>query len=460
MTDLLLAALETFPNFVVVDSKARIVYLNQGYARLLGTTVQDAVGRPVNDVIPDTRLHIVLRSGIEETGSLITLFDHTVGENVTFVCNRIPIRRNGKIVGAVAATTIRDLLDVSRLNKEIEAICAENQRFRTELEQMKNALNPLKQIIGQSSAVCQLKKSISEYADSNLTILFTGETGVGKEVFAQAVHKLSRPGNAYVKLNCAAIPAELLESELFGYAEGAFTGAARGGKLGKFQLADHGTLLLDEIGEMSLNLQSKLLRVLQEKEIEQVGGTKSIKLDVRIICATNQNLEKLVREGRFREDLYYRINVVDLHIPPLRERQEDIPPLCKHFIEKVNTENGYAITEVDQEALALFQSYVWPGNIRELEHVILRAAVRCRTGNISLQHVDFLSDKISRTKRSCEGPSELTTDRSLRERTQETERDSIIQALEECKGNKTRAAQMLGIDRTRLYHKLRKYQLL
>ena len=460
MTELLLEALETFPNFVVVDNKERIVYLNQGYARLLGTTVQDAVGRPVMEIIPDTRLHYVLRSGVEETGSLITLFDHTVGQNVTFVCNRIPIRRNGKIVGAVAATTIRDLLDVSRINEEIKTVCAENRRYKAELEHMKSALNPLNQVIGQSPAVYQLKESIVDYADSNLTIVFTGETGVGKEVFAQAVHKLSRPGAPYVKLNCAAIPAELLESELFGYADGAFTGASKGGKKGKFQLADHGTLLLDEVGEMSLDLQSKLLRVLQEKEVEQVGGTEPIKIDVRILCATNQNLEKLVLEGRFREDLYYRINVVELHIPSLRERQEDIPLLCTHFIEKVNTENGYAITGVDQDVLKLFQNYDWPGNIRELEHVIQRAAVRCRVGNISLRYVDFLSDKVRRINRPDKESLKPVTDRSLRDHTEEAERNGIIQALEQCNGNKTKAANMLGIDRTRLYHKLRKYQLL
>ena len=279
MDELLLEALETFPNFVVIDDKERVVYLNEGYAQLLGTTAKETIGRPVVQVIPNTRLHLVLRSGKEEMGSVMSLYDHTTDQDITVVCNRIPIRRNGKIVGAVAATTISDLLDVARLNEEIKAIRSENQRYKAELEKMKSVMNPLNQVVGQSHAIRQLKESIADYADSGLTVLLTGETGVGKEVFARAVHQLSRrAGGSYVKINCAAIPANLLESELFGYADGAFSGAAKGGKPGKFQLADHGTLLLDEIGEMSLDLQSKLLRVLQEKEIERVGGTKPVKI--------------------------------------------------------------------------------------------------------------------------------------------------------------------------------------
>lgn len=456
MDELLLEALETFPNFVVIDAEEQIIFLNENYARLLGTTAQQAIGRPVTEVIPNTRLHLVLRSGKAEMGSVMSLFDHTTGQDISVVCNRIPIRQNGKVAGAVAATTISDLLDVARLNDEIKAIRSENQRYKAELEQMKSALNPLNQVVGQSPAIRQLKESITDYADSGLTVLLTGETGVGKEVFARAVHQLSpRAGQSYIKLNCAAIPANLLESELFGYAAGAFSGAAKGGKIGKFEQANGGTLLLDEIGEMSLELQSKLLRVLQEKEIERVGGTKPVKIDVRILCATNQDLEKLVHEGKFREDLYYRINVVELRIPPLRERQGDIPLLCRYFIEKANAENGYAITGADDDVLALLQSYAWPGNVRELEHVIQRAAVRCRTGNMMLRHMDFLSVKAPQT-----GTSSPDAGPSLKDRTAQTERDSIVQALEQCGGNKSKAAHMLGIDRSRLYHKMRKYGLL
>ena len=253
MHELLLEALNTFPNFLVVDEKAVIVYINRGYARLLGTTTEEAVGAPVTEVIPNTRLHHVLRTGKDEMGAVMTLYDHVSGQDITVVCNRIPIRHNGKIIGAVAATAISSLLDLARLNEEIALMRRENQHYKAELDHLKDELNPLHQVVGQSSVITQLKASIADYADSNLTMLLTGETGVGKEVFARAIHQLSRRGTAaYVKLNCAAIPDNLLESELFGYAEGAFSGAAKGGKIGKFEQANGGTLLLDEIGEMPL----------------------------------------------------------------------------------------------------------------------------------------------------------------------------------------------------------------
>ena len=319
----------------------------------------------------------------------------------------------------------------------------------------RNSIKPLDRVIGKSCTIREVKQTISDYADSNLTFLITGETGVGKEVFARAIHQSSgRSLQSYVKINCAAIPGTLLESELFGYADGAFSGAAKGGKIGKFELANHGTLLLDEIGEMPLDLQSKLLRVLQEKEIERVGGIKSVEVDVRIICCTNQNLEKMVQEGRFREDLYYRINVVELNIPPLRERLEDIPPLCSFFLEKVNEENGYAITGLEEDVLTLFDAYPWPGNVRELEHVIERAAVRCKSGMMTTRHVDFLAARASRQREQTQ-----LEPASLRERTQQAELESILQALDRTGGNKTKAARLLGIDRSRLYSKLKKYHL-
>lgn len=232
MNELLLESLETFPNFVVVDAQERIVYLNENYARLLGATAQQFIGRSVTEVIPNTRLPIVLRSGKEEIGSVMSLYNHTTGEKIAVICNRFPIRQDQRIVGAVAATTISNFQDLARLNDEIKAIQAENKRYKAKLEQMKSVLNPLNQVVGCSSAIRQLKESITDYADSNLTILLTGETGVGKEVFARAVHQLSpRSGKNYIKLNCAAIPASLLESELFGYVGGAFSGASRGGSV-------------------------------------------------------------------------------------------------------------------------------------------------------------------------------------------------------------------------------------
>lgn len=455
MDELMQCALESFPNFVVADAKGRIVYLNEGYARLLGTTSRAAIGRPVSEVIPNTRLNIVLKTGQAEMGSIMTLYDHVTEREITLVCNRIPVRKDGKCIGVLAATTMGNIFEVTRLYEELEHIRLENQKYKAELEALRNSIKPLDRVIGKSCTIREVKQTISDYADSNLTFLITGETGVGKEVFARAIHQSSgRSLQSYVKINCAAIPGTLLESELFGYADGAFSGAAKGGKIGKFELANHGTLLLDEIGEMPLDLQSKLLRVLQEKEIERVGGIKSVEVDVRIICCTNQNLEKMVQEGRFREDLYYRINVVELNIPPLRERLGDIPPLCSFFLEKVNEENGYAITGLEEDVLTLFDAYPWPGNVRELEHVIERAAVRCKSGMMTTRHVDFLAARASRQREQTQ-----LEPASLRERTQQAELESILQALDRTGGNKTKAARLLGIDRSRLYSKLKKYHL-
>lgn len=455
MDELMQAALEAFPNFVVVDINGTIVYLNENYEKLLGTTSKDAIGRSVSEVIPKTRLNIVLKTGQAEMGSIMTLYNHAAKRDVTLVCNRIPIRKDGAIIGVLATTTMDNIFEVTRLYEEIELIRQENQKYKIELEALKGILRPLERIIGGSPAIQEIKQTITDYADSSLTLLITGETGVGKEVFAKAIHQMSgRTLNNYVKINCAAIPANLLESELFGYVEGAFSGAAKGGKIGKFEMANHGTLLLDEIGEMPLELQSKLLRVLQEKELERVGSVTPIEIDVRIICCSNQNLEKMVLDKRFREDLYYRINVVELNIPALRERREDIPALCRFFIDKINQENGYAITNIDSEALSLFDSYLWPGNVRELEHVIERAAVRCKSGMLTAKHVDFLVARRNRQRDAGVQDTPL-----LKEHTQQAELRTIIQALEQADGNKTKAAQLLGIDRSRLYSKIKKYHL-
>lgn len=265
-----------------------------------------------------------------------------------------------------------------------------------------------------------------------------------------------RADNKYVKINCAAIPKELLESELFGYEEGAFSGAQKGGKIGKFELANNGTILLDEIGEMPLSLQSKLLRVLQEQEIERIGSLKTIKLNVRVICSTNQNIEEQVKSGSFREDLYYRINVMELKIPPLRERYEDIPALCSYFIDKLNQTHGLGISEISADTINLFYRYSWPGNIRELEHVMERACFIKGSGHLELGDFDFLSAKISKNN---EPDIPRNDERTLEDVKIRAEKEKIIKALLEVKGSKTRAAEILGINRSVLYVKLKKYNI-
>jgi len=457
------AALETIYSFVIVDSCGQIVYLSDSYAKLLGTTKGSASGKPVEDVIPGTRLRAIMKTGKPEIGAIMKLYDHTQGCEISVVCNRIPIKENGNVIGALGMTIIDNLLEVSKLHKEVEQIKLQNQQYLEKLNAIEKSMNPFERVIGQSEAIRAIKKTISDYADSNLAVLISGETGVGKEVFAKAIHQVSnRAFNNYVKINCSAIPSALLESELFGYAEGAFTGALKGGKIGKFELADKGTLLLDEIGEMPMDLQVKLLRVIQEKEFEKVGGVKTIPFTARLICCTNQNIEAMIAKGRFRQDLYYRINAIEITIPPLRQRPEDIEPLCRHFLQRINRENGLSIQGFDNKVLDLFHSHNWPGNVRELEHIIARAAVICRKNIITTEELGFFVDKqkspyIQATTGSAHEKS--TDDYSLRKQTQSAEKELILQALRQTGGNKTKAASLLNIDRSRLYSKLKKYNI-
>lgn len=467
--NLIMKAIEALPNFLLVDQKGTIIYMNQVYANLLGKPLDDIIGKPVDDIIPGTRMLHILKTGKQEIGDVMTFYDHHLRQNVELVCNRLPLFENGKIIGAVAMTTFENISDIGHLYSELEKIRLENEQYKEKIRQLQHT--PLNRIVGTSSAIMDIKNTISDFAESNLTILLTGETGSGKEVFARAIHELSkRNKNNYVKINCASIPKDLLESELFGYEEGAFTGAKKSGKIGKFELADNGTLLLDEIGEMPLALQAKLLRVLQEKEIERLGSNKPRKINVRVICSTNVNIRDMVKNGQFREDLYYRINTVELAIPPLRNRISDIPLLCNYFIQKINEENNIHTQGISDEVLELFQKYTWPGNVRELEHTLERLAFQNQNSIISIKNCGFLINKMN-TQNYIENTSTLPPTASINNRQTDSEPntlhsqrnlmeiDAIRAALRESGGNKTKAAKILGISRSMLYIKLEKYHI-
>lgn len=470
--DLIYTALEAMPNFLIIDQGGIIIYMNKVYADLLGMKLTDIIGKPVTEVIPGTRMPHVLKTGKAEIGDVMTLYDHVKGKDIDLICNRRPLKENGRIVGAMAVTTFEDVSDIDVLHAELEKMRKENESFRQTIRQIQG--DPLTRIIGSSAAMQEIKQTIADFAKSNFTFLLTGETGVGKEVFARAIHELSsRADKPYIRINCAAIPAELLESELFGYEEGAFTGAKKTGKAGRFEMADGGTLLLDEIGEMPVALQSKLLRVLQEKEIERLGGKGPKKIDVRVICSTNINIRQMVKDGKFREDLYYRINTVEIQIPPLRERLDDLPALCNHFIGKTNIENNIHTMGLDDDVIELFERYPWPGNVRELEHAIERLAFQSPKGNISLGHCGFLIKRMNNNQQSTENlspqlkaPQTATQPQSshssvtsLKDNRDLSEYESIMHALDETGGNRSEAAKLLGISRSMFYNKLKKYQI-
>jgi transcriptional regulator with PAS, ATPase and Fis domain len=308
-------------------------------------------------------------------------------------------------------------------------------------------------IVGQSNAILLMKEQIIAAAKTKSTVMVLGETGTGKELVAHAIHRLSnRRHNAFIRVNCAAIPDNLLESELFGYETGAFTGAVKGGQVGKFEAADGGTIFLDEIGDMPLSLQSKILRVLQEKEIEKVGGRAPISIDVRIIAATHRNLHELVREKKFREDLYYRLHVIPIQMPPLREHREDIPLLLDFFLAKQAEELDIEKPDTDRDFLAALIEYDWPGNVRELANIVELV--------ISMSHGTITKDLLP-TSMLPELFSHRFDDEAsiLRNYTGEAEKEAIIKAIEIFGGNKIKVCNSLGISRSSLYNKLKKYNI-
>jgi len=335
--------------------------------------------------------------------------------------------------------TIEKALEERRLRHEVSTL---RQELRTRYH--------FENLIGKSRAMQEIFGLIEQVAGSRSTVMVYGKSGTGKELVAKAIHYNSpRSTRAFVAVNCAAIPAELLESELFGHEKGSFTGAIAT-KIGKFELATGGSLFLDEVGSMRLDLQAKILRALQEREVERVGGTRTIKIDVRVIAATNRDLKKAVEEGTFREDLYYRLNVVPITLPDLKDRQEDIPLLANHFVQKFAQESNPAIREISKEAMAVLMSHAWPGNVRELENVIERA--------VTLGHGPaVLSTDLPTHLAGGANPLEraLTREATL----EDLERDYIAMILQRTKGHQIRAATILGIDRRTLYRKIRRYAL-
>lgn len=349
----------------VVDRNGEVTYVNPSYLRIVHKTPEMVVGQNVFETAADGNRCAVLRSGIARIGSIRHKKDGT-----TIVANVNPIFVDGEIAGVVSV--IKDITEIQTLMERLSQVSAKAEYLEQELLRTKKTAQAFANYIGKSGKVVDVLALASKAADSSANVLIRGESGTGKEVIAEGIHYASgRRRGPFIRVNCGAIPGALLESELFGHEKGAFTGAVRR-KLGKFELANHGTIFLDEIGELDKNLQVKLLRVLQQKEFDRVGGEETIHVDVRIIAATNRDLEAMVHEGTFRDDLYYRLNVIPIILPPLRDRPDDIPLLVEHFIEKISKENKKNVRGITPDAMQMFMHYRWPGNVRELENVIER----------------------------------------------------------------------------------------
>ncbi|KQU27037.1 hypothetical protein ASG65_00205 [Bacillus sp. Leaf13] len=434
-----------YDGLVMVDTEGYVQMLSHAYADFLGVDQESSIGKHVTEIIENTRMHLVAKTGKQEVAELQKIKDNYI------IATRSPILKQGKIVGAVGKILFKNVGQFTALSKRVSLLEIELKKYKGDFRERNKASYTFDHIMGKSPALMEVKVQARIAAKSDSNVLILGESGTGKELFAHSIHNESRRAmGVFVKVNCAAIPAELLESELFGYEEGSFTGAKKGGKAGKFEAADGGTIFLDEIGELPLHMQVKLLRVLQEKEIERVGSTGSVQIDVRVIAATNRNLEEMVSKGEFRLDLYYRLKVMQIHVPSLRKRLEDVEILVNYFVEKYQNLMKKRVQGMSDQALRQLRLYKWPGNIRELENIIERAL------NI-VEEEEMIDSK--HLPEEITGHKELVPIRTLAEVMEETERATIFSCLEMTSGNKSETAKRLGVSRTTLYEKMNKYGL-
>ena len=452
-----------YHGIIILDRSGTVVMVNQSFAEVLDTTPQAMIGKHVHQAYhnsqPSRMPHVM------ETGKPEISTHYMNGKEV--YASRFPLVRGGKVIGCVGKILFKDVREITLLANRLQSGAEGKTPARAVAGKGSLFKYDINSIVGESARIAELKETILRVAPKNSNVLLRGESGTGKELFAHAIHAAStRRYSPFVKVNCAAIPEHLLESELFGYAEGAFTGAKKGGQVGKFELAHTGTIFLDEIGDMPLAMQAKLLRILQERELVPLGSTTPKVVDVRVVAATNSNLEQLVREGRFREDLYYRLNVVALTIPSLRERMEDVFAIAKSFVAQFNAEFGLQIQGFDGPAWEILRHYHWPGNIRELRNVI-ESAFNVTSGPLIRR--EDLPLQLSRLSPAPQSPPASPPGQDLDgylrsclgrknigEIMDDLERLLIEKALELCGGNKLQAAQLLGISRPGLYKKLQK----
>lgn len=447
-----------YDGIYISDGTGRTLYVNKAYSRITGIKPQEVIGRTVQEIEDEGKLFrnavtmkvITHKMQVNSVGTSLKN-----GKKMLITGNPIFDEQGNVKKVVINNREMTDLLEMKAeldaSQKKLKTVEKLERKNRQEIQHLRKLNLNKGDIIGESEAVKNVRKMIQQVADVDVTVLITGETGVGKEVVANEIFKNSkRKDESFIKINCAAIPNNLLEAELFGYEKGAFTGAVNTGKIGMLELANKGTILLDEIGEIPMELQSKLLRAIQHKEIKKIGGTKHIELDVRILAATNRNLKELVEKGSFREDLFYRLNVVPIQVPPLRSRLDDIELLAKHFLLMYNKKHGRDV-ELDEMCVDILKKYTWPGNIRELQNIIERLVVITEKGyninrnqlsnmlNIDLYNVSDLQNK----------------EIGLKQIVENVERDTIKKALAQFKTTRE-VAKVLKVDQSTIVKKAKR----
>lgn len=421
-----------------VDKNGLITVFNPVIQKLTGVTYENAINKAVDDLVENTRMLQVLKTGVAELGEI-----QQIGNN-SIITNRVPIIVDGEVLGVVA--TFQETEKIQKMETQIrKKLLAKGHVAKSTFDDIK----------GKSKEILKTKEKAKLYAEVDSTVLILGETGTGKELFAQSIHNASlRIDKPFVAVNCAALPENLLESEMFGYVEGAFTGARKGGKIGLFELAHGGTIFLDEISEMSPNLQARFLRVLQEKEVVRIGDDRIVPIDVRVIAATNRDLYKEVEEGKFREDLFYRLCVLRLDLPPLRNRKDDLYELVSFFLYEKNKMLNRNVKGITNESIAKIVLYDWPGNVRQLENFIERCVVL--SGNSEI-NIDIIDEATIGVPIYINDEENLVTENQLTNKgvLKHIENETIKNVLDETKGNKSLAAERLGISVTTLWRRLK-----
>jgi len=437
-----------YDGIIMINECGEVTFFNQPIVDLFELDKHLIKNKNIQDILPELQLTNVLQTGIAEFS------DFQEVKGIKYIVHRIPVYEGDKIIGVIGKVFYRQLHEVLNQIKKLDIHKQKESRKHAKSLSAKFSVDQIKT---KNEKMNKLLKSARKAAKGKSTILIRGESGTGKELLAHAIHSMSlRKEGPFVSINCAAIPEHLLESEFFGYEGGAFTGANHKGKIGKFELANGGTLFLDEVGDMSLSLQAKLLRALQEKEFYRVGGNERISVDVRIIAASHQPLEEMVEKGAFREDLYYRLNVISFEIPPLRIRKDDILLLCESFLPEINEENGTSVFGMSPAVKEIMVQYDWPGNIRELRNVLERSMIFAEHGKIQLEDLpEYIRKKINMKSTNQLGV-EVKENQTLIE---QAEKKAIEQALQEAVGNKSKASKLLGISRSVLYKKMKKYNL-
>jgi transcriptional regulator with PAS, ATPase and Fis domain len=415
-------------------------------------TEEDVLDKHVLEVTPHSRLPEVLRT------REVHLADHWPVNGHDTIVFRMPLYKDGKMIGAMGQSLVLEAAGVKILSKKLKDLEGELAVYKDVISSIYSSKYCFDSIVGDDVNLRKVKSIAQRASNTGSTILIMGESGTGKELFAHSIHQSSpRQDRPFVRVNCAALPDNLLESELFGYEEGAFTGARKGGKPGKFEMANHGTIFLDEIGDMPLAMQAKLLIVLQEREVERVGGTKPIRVDVQVIAATNRNLEDMMKKGKFREDLYYRLNVVTLNVPSLRRRPQDIDLLVNYLLPKLNQRMHTQVEKASSEAVQLLCSYDWPGNVRELENLLERAINLADLNQetcLTTEHFPSLSRLVVPMSQGHGGVD------NLGEAVEQVEKETICRVLQKTSNNKAQTAKLLGLNKSVLYRKLSKYGLI